>query len=189
MASMLVVFASLFSYPITAMEISDVAEESARQYLKLRRDVMARKDFSPYWGSDEERKELLGLFKAGKYKDFIGNSPEWIEKMPIDIQMHLVLSIAHLELGQYKEYIRCYTTYMGLLDSILMTGDGRTIETAFWVTSVEEEYDVLRGLSLKLVEQELLKEGVDEMDCVTEAGKKITLYFDVRDTFKTGKMR
>jgi hypothetical protein len=63
------------------------------------------------------------------------------------------------------------------------SGDGWTPETALRVIAVWEEYDVLRCLSLRCVEQALCRTGERVLDCLTvqtdEGSEPFDLYFDI----------
>jgi hypothetical protein len=63
------------------------------------------------------------------------------------------------------------------IGSILKTGDGKSLKTAYKVNSVNEEYDVLRYLNLKPIMQKLyIKDGVF-YDEITTNSK--TIFFKV----------
>ena len=136
----------------------------------------------------KKRKKILDLFKKQKHEKFIVESSKWLEELPIDIEIFFARAMAFSELGLFKEQIRSYTTYLGLVDSILMSGDGKTVETAFWVTTIEEEYAVIGEFRLQRISQALLEGGIDKIDCQTSDGKQVTLYFDVSDVMKKLKI-
>ncbi len=58
---------------------------------------------------------------------------------------------------------------------IMKSGDGKTIETAYKVNSVNEEYDLLRYLKLKPVMHKLYIKNGDFYDAIKTNSK--TIYF------------
>jgi hypothetical protein len=63
------------------------------------------------------------------------------------------------------------------INRILKSGNGKSIETAYKVDSVEEEYDLLRFLKLNLIMQKLyIKKGYFYDTIITN---KNTIYFKI----------
>ncbi len=74
----------------------------------------------------------------------------------------------------------------GLLSSITSTGDGKTPETAWHVSSVEEEYFVMRMIGVKPGRQSLVNRNgriFDALEVVDGKGVSRTLWFDITDFF------
>jgi len=71
----------------------------------------------------------------------------------------------------------------GLLDSIMRSGDGTNFEKAFIVISTQEEYALLRVLSLEIIMQSLRENNGHQYDVFEcphpHTGKIIEVYFDV----------
>jgi hypothetical protein len=71
----------------------------------------------------------------------------------------------------------------GLLDSIMRSGDGTTFEKAFIVISTQEEYALLRVLSLEIIMQSLRENKSHQYDVFEcphpHTGKIIEVYFNV----------
>ncbi len=69
--------------------------------------------------------------------------------------------------------------FLGLTDSVLRSGDGKTARTAWVTISVSEEYATLMRLGRKPVQQALLTERVDRMTTVpaTGDGETVDLFF------------
>jgi uncharacterized protein DUF4919 len=71
---------------------------------------------------------------------------------------------------------------MGLLKSVVSTGNGHSCATAWKVVTIDEEYFVLRMLEMELRRQSLVDRGghvCDEMAVTDPKGKRRTYYFDV----------
>ena len=71
----------------------------------------------------------------------------------------------------------------GLLDSIMRSGDGTKFEKAFVVISTQEEYALLRVLSLEIIMQSLREDHSHQYDVFEcphpHTGKIIEVYFNV----------
>jgi hypothetical protein len=71
---------------------------------------------------------------------------------------------------------------MGLLKSLVSTGNGHSCATGWQVVTVDEEYFILHMLGLDLRKQSLVNEGgheCDKMDVTDEKKKRKTYYFDI----------
>jgi hypothetical protein len=72
---------------------------------------------------------------------------------------------------------------MGLVKSVLGSGDGKSPETAFVVIGIDEEYSVMATLSLTLVRQALVNHGGSAFDRMEvkkrDSDEIVTLYFNV----------
>lgn len=99
-----------------------------------------------------------------------------------DIQAHILKSMAQEAMGEDDTF----HTEMAkaLLDSILATGDGRTMETAFHVAQVKEEYALIHVLGLSREAQSLLSAGdhsFDRLECTNDEGHRFEIYFDISE--------
>ena len=75
----------------------------------------------------------------------------------------------------------------GLLYSITESGDGKTCETGWHVTQIEEEYFVLNMIGASLQEQSISSSGknnCDKMVVKTEEGETKTYYFEANKVFE-----
>ena len=71
------------------------------------------------------------------------------------------------------------------MNSIVKSGDGKTIATAWPVVQVTEEYFILNMVGAKVLKQSLDHTGglCDKMEVQVEEGKK-TYYFEVSKVFE-----
>ena len=72
---------------------------------------------------------------------------------------HAALSQAYRELGDTQKAEFHKAVYLGLVNSIIAAGDGKTPETAYHVVTTEEEYAVMRALGLSVWGQEIVNNG------------------------------
>jgi hypothetical protein len=169
----LVLAPSIFAGGIDLATGHDVAFFS-----KLRFDYAERKDFSPDWTIQDERKAIEIAYHDGDTKKTIKLGRMWLEKVPVDSEVYLMLAMCLKEEGDLKGYCQFLSPFYGLLQSITATGDGKTADTAFKVISVAEEYALLREIGAKVKSQSLAGQ-CDKMQ-VERNGKEYTFYFDIR---------
>lgn len=75
----------------------------------------------------------------------------------------------------------------GLLYSITRSGDGKTCETGWHVTQIEEEYFILNMIGADLQSQSINNSDsniCDKMDVKTEEGELKTYYFEANKVFE-----
>jgi hypothetical protein len=78
-----------------------------------------------------------------------------LESNFVEINAHMVASIAHQQLGNPARAAFHRAVADGLLRVIMAKGDGKTPETAWEVIDVSEEYAVMRALNVTLRSQSL----------------------------------
>jgi len=64
-----------------------------------------------------------------------------------------------IRMERNREARRAHAVFIGLVRSVLGSGDGKSLETAFVVIAIDEEYAVMAALSLRLVSQALVNLG------------------------------
>lgn len=75
----------------------------------------------------------------------------------------------------------------GLLNSIIHSGDGKTCETGWHVTQIEEEYFILSVVGATLQKQSISNGGgklCDKMEVKKEEGETKTYYFEANKVFE-----
>lgn len=70
---------------------------------------------------------------------------------------------------------------------IMARGDGLSMETAFKVSSVQDEYAIVEAMGLELARQSLviLKRPYDVLEAIDADGKTHKIWFDVSRFFPT----
>lgn len=100
---------------------------------------------------------------------------------------HIVAQISYQETGETERAEFHKSVAQGLLNSIKGKNDGKTMDTAFQVISINEEYGLLRSLELKPIKQELLKEKGHYFDALTvvdpKTNQQSVIYFNVDKVF------
>lgn len=83
-----------------------------------------------------------------------------------------------------KKLLKIYFT---LIDAILLTGDGKSMENAIDVINARHEYTLINLFGLKVNEQALLNDkgrSYDLLSSENEDGDKFDVYFDVTRSFE-----
>jgi hypothetical protein len=164
--------------PVFAGGIDLTGGHDVAYYSKLRFDYAARKGYSPDWTVDNQRKAIETAYHDGDVEKTIKLGRTWLENVPVDSEVYLMIAMCMKEKGDLKAYCQYLAPFYGLLQSITATGDGKTPDTAFKVISVAEEYALLREIGAKVKEQSLVG-PCDKMQ-IERNDKKYTFYFDVR---------
>ena len=157
----------------TAEDALDVAA-----FTKMRMDYANSPDFSPMWKTEPEREKFFEALKNKDIEKALSISEQWLQKCPVDAEMHAYRGYICRDLGDLKTAFYHLHMYYGLLASVAASGDGRSTKTAWKVISVSEEYYLLREIGAKRKEQALIDGKYDQMVCDLK-GREVTYYFDV----------
>jgi len=147
---------------------------------------LAYADKPPKNSGDADPKLVDSMHSAMRdkmYAKAIEYAEKIIQNKYVDINAHLIASVANKEQGNAeKEKFHRYVAE-GLINSIINSGDGKKPETAFTVISTEEEYVILRVYGLMPGSQALLSvDGhyYDKLDATNpKTNEKVTLYFNI----------
>lgn len=100
---------------------------------------------------------------------------------------HMYLQKTYGILGDTVNQRKYHDIEFGLLNSIIKSGDGKTCETGWHVTQIEEEYFILNVMGVTLQMQSISQGGnnnCDKMDVKTEKGELKTYYFEANKVFE-----
>ncbi len=100
---------------------------------------------------------------------------------------HKFLQQTYKILGDTVNQKKYHDIEFGLLYSITRSGDGKTCETGWHVTQIEEEYFILYIAGYQLQSQSVTKGGknmCDRMEVKTEEGETQTYYFEANKVFE-----
>lgn len=142
--------------------------------------------YNPYDFGTKKEDRFNELYKAGNYKEALTEGKQLFEEHPVNIRllfrlMNCCEALNEMELGQ--KFANCY---FGLIYTILGSGNGNSIETAYVVTRVPDEYSILNHLHLNSIKQALV--GYTDVLTIdqklqkkTKGKKKVKeLYFNVQ---------
>lgn len=158
-------------------------------FQRLRMSYVDSPEFKKARDTDEQRTQMIQAVNAKDYKLAIKNADVVLENNYADMDAHFGKYIAHRELGDAKQAEFHRHVFDGLIKSVLNSGDGKSIETAYVVVSVHEEYVVLQVLGLQPQGQSLLHDQGHSYDVMKakdrKSGEAVTLYFNADIPFKS----
>lgn len=147
-------------------------------FTTLRFETAQKEGYSSIWKVDPARMKIHELYRAGEVDQVLVLADDWLKRLPIDADVHLMVAMCYKEKGDLQNMSQHLNAFYGLLRSITSGGDGRSERTAFKVVSVDEEYTLLQEIGAKLKNQKLIG-NVDRLEVERRGGKSLTLYFDV----------
>lgn len=104
-----------------------------------------------------------------------------------ELNAHLVAAVCLEDMGDKKESALQHEIFLGLVDSILKSGDGHTPKTAYRVVTLDEEYTLLTILQLESNGQALIQEdghSYDRFDVNADDTKEEgTIFFEIDPIF------
>jgi Domain of unknown function (DUF4919) len=144
--------------------------------------------FNPYGGGLGARDAMFTAMAAKDYPSALEKAGQVMQANYVDIDAHMIASMANEHLGNQEKADFHRTMVRGLLKSILDHGDGRTPETAFTVISVDEEYVLLYVLGLNKSQQAMLEQNGHNYDKFTisdpKTGTQYDLFFNIDIPFR-----
>lgn len=147
--------------------------------------------YSPY-GKSASQLAFEQAYREGDFKKAFDIGKTALDSIPTDVELTFAMLVCASELEKESAIERYRARYFALLDAIFSSGDGTTIETAFVVNRVSDEYEILDVLGLKRTEQALLSSGTNFIDMmkISKKGqpkgqKKIKeVYFNITKCFE-----
>jgi len=133
--------------------------------------------------TDKQRQEMISAINSKDFPKVLKNADVVLDNDYSDMDAHFAEYMAYRELGDAKQADFHRSVFQGLVKSILDSGDGKSIKTAYVVASVHEEYVILRVLGLERSGQSLHHDHGHSYDALDakdpESGKTVMLYFNV----------
>ncbi|HEY0510465.1 MAG TPA: DUF4919 domain-containing protein [Thermoanaerobaculia bacterium] len=129
------------------------------------------------------RKAMFSALGEKNYDQALAIAGQILNVNYLDIDAHLISALVSKKKNDLERQKLHDFVGKGLTQSILRSGDGKTLDTAYVVISVDEEYSLLRVLGLRMGGQTLLNAGAhhyDQMDVSDpKTGQKLTVYFNI----------
>jgi hypothetical protein len=143
-------------------------------------------ELHPSDGGQHDAKATQAMFAALNEKDYtkaIEYAENILKNNYVDIEAQLVAAVAYRDSNKPEQEKIHRFAANGLINSILSSGHGESLEKAFTVISTNEEYVILRVLGLSLKTQALLHadgHNYDRMDAVDpKTNETVTFYFNI----------
>jgi hypothetical protein len=140
--------------------------------------------YNPYGMEPFEEDEAIdAAAQRSDWAEVLARASAALERCYVRVAPHLYSGAACKALRDPVGQRHHELCAQALLASVMTSGDGRTLETAFVVIGVWEEYDLLNALGLQTVRQALVPVGEQSVDHMTVVAgvdsESFDLYFDV----------
>ena len=159
------------------------AGDTAVSFKDLRMAFTESQGYSPYGGDSEAGKSMFSALKDKDYEKALGYANTILKQKYVDIFAHLVSALAYTELKNAERAKYHHAIVDGLIQSILKSGDGKSIETAYVVIATDEEYALFNVLGMKVASQSLAHDkdhSYDRMEAVDrKTNQTTTFYFNI----------
>jgi hypothetical protein len=144
--------------------------------------------YNPYAAlADPDKGDLIRGMAAGNLAQVATLANRIIDRDYTDIDAHAALAIVLERRGQTQQAAFERAVADGLLASIEQSGDGMSLETAYVVIGIAEEYTLLGATGVQVARQSLIQADrgpVDALEVVNPAnGERRTVYFDISRLF------
>jgi len=162
-------------------------QDPAVNFKDLRFAYTETKQYKPYGGDRETRKAMFEAINAKEYDQAFLLSEKILASNYLDINAHFVAYAANKHLGhsertEYHKYV-----FSNLMKSISDSGDGKTMETAFFVISTDEEYALFNFMGLRPTGQALIEDKGHHYDQMTaidpQTNQSSTYFFNIDKPF------
>lgn len=140
-------------------------------------------DYSPY-GRSNYTDSLKVVLKKEQlieedWQDVIRFSDSILQKNPFDMRVIDYKLYGYNELKNESEFNKHITKMDIVIDAIVSSGDGTTKKTAFYVTNVSHEYDLLNVLGYDFGGSQSLIDHYDYLTLAENDAQIKGLYFDI----------
>ncbi len=157
-------------------------------YTRLRLSYMDSPEYKAAKDVSDSEKAMIEALNKKDYPAALKNAEIVLDSEYVNMDAHFVAYIANREMGAMDKAEFHRTVFRGLIDSIRNSGDGKSMEKAWVVISVHEEYVLLRVLGFTLSEQSLMRKDGHSYDVMkvknAEDGTEQAFYFNVDIPFK-----
>jgi hypothetical protein len=152
-------------------------------FTDLRLAYAESKSYDPYGGDKEVRKAMFAALNAKDFAAALTAADKMLAKNYLDLNGHFGAFVSHRELGNTEKSSFHKYVFQNLIKSINDSGDGKTMQTAFVVISVDEEYVWFNVNGMRVTNQELIKDNEHNYDKLTATDPKteqaLTIYFNI----------
>lgn len=168
--------------------IQSVKQDPAEvDYTALRMAWAEYEGYDPlFFASGDYKRSVEAIAEAGKSSslaDVTKLCVDDFDKYFTDIIWNSTCALAYKSLDAKENEDFHAALVLGLADSVLSSGDGRSPETAFVLVSLSEERFVLGVLRVKKLHQALVEHDGRHYDMWSaegrKTGKKFSIYFDI----------
>ncbi len=155
------------------------AQPDVAAFTKLRMDYAKRPDFNAMYKMDDQRDAILAAYKVKDYAKVIALTKPWLEKCPVDAEMHYIRAQALNVQGDITHY--AYELYFfygnARCNPSPRPATARARRPPSRSSRSTRKYYLLNDFGAKLGQQSL-QGHCDVMKCTLPDGKEVTYYFD-----------
>ena len=130
---------------------------------------------------------LNEAFKTSDHATIVDVTGKMLSANQADIRAHMLRAVALRRLGRDKEANFHREAAIGLIESIVRTGDGRSFATAWTVFQVEEEYEVAKSGGYVVTSQSLTRQGGRWFDVLEvqkpDGSARFRAHYDITEVF------
>jgi hypothetical protein len=157
-------------------------------YTRLRLSFMDSPEYKAAKDVSKSEEAMTDALNKKDYPAALKDAEAVLESNYVNIDAHYVALVANQEMGAMDKAEFHRTVFRGLINSIRNSGDGKSLETAWVVINVHEEYVLLRVLGFRPSGQSLVNQNGHSYDVMkvknAEDGTEQTFYFNVDIPFK-----
>ena len=157
-------------------------------YTRLRLSYMDSPEYKAARDVSNSEEVMSDALNKKDYPAALKDAEAVLESNYVNIDAHFVALVANKEMGAMDKAEFHRTVFRGLVNSIRNSGDGKSLETAWVVINVHEEYVMLRVLGFRPSQQSLVNQNGHAYDVMkvknAEDGTEQTFYFNVDIPFK-----
>lgn len=146
---------SAFYYPSLLRKFTTDSMLSETEYQYLYYGNAFYKDYKPY-GAGKNEDRFMEYYRKEKYKKALKYGQKVVDENPVNLAMCLRMAVCYKQLGDKVISDRYAAKYFKLMDVIYKSGSGNSIEDAFVVICVNDEYQVLADMDLNSMGQSLM---------------------------------
>ena len=148
---------SVFYYPKLRSQFENNVDEMNPQMLKLfYYGNVFTKEYNPLGPDHNDEDKMLEYYKKKDYENSILIGKKILEKDPTDLTYIHRIRLCYYHIHDTLNLTNYTTRYIYLLKTIYNSGDGLSNKTAYVVTRVSDEYQILEHKELEYESQSLV---------------------------------
>jgi tetratricopeptide (TPR) repeat protein len=171
-----------YHYPVLLDRFHKKEALGLDEYFMLYYGFTTDQRYSPYFSPQHGMAKSM---KDDAFEEVVNEAQKLLQTDEFNPDLVEYLFVGQLHRGK-GDHTQALTLYLGLMEGILATGSGESMNEAWIVTSPSHEYSILSFLGKGSQMQSLLMNKghhFDKLDSVDEDGKKQGLYFNIDKPF------
>lgn len=175
-----------YSYKVLQNKIlNDCSTLTLKEYFLLYLGRTQQKGFSGYF-SGINKEGITDAYDKKEYEKCIKLCLSSVKNNPSSIVAYHYTAMSYYQTGDLINFIKYLTAYYGFLEGISATGDGLTAKTAYIVTSVDDEYQIMYYIGYTSEGQALMNQNghnYDKLMIKSSADKNDGIWFNIDSFF------